>query len=258
MASGPVGMTAGHGDLFVPPAVRERTPVADSPDECRKLERTWALAGLTGIKIFTSGGVLSIGDKVGWRNHTREELRATIDEAHALGMLVSAHAHSEDGIQVALEEGVDSLEHGTETTAAQAEMLATRRTPVGPTLLINDRIAAGAAGARRQAREKAAQLVDRRDDRFGVAARAGVRFVLATDASGSFVEFGDQIAEVVRMAEVLGMEPEPALRSATSDDLRRRRVHRPGRPHRTHRCRPSTTGPDPWSGLWRQTHPRRS
>jgi imidazolonepropionase-like amidohydrolase len=64
LVSGPVGMTAGHGDLFIPPAVRERAPLADSPDECRKLVRRWARAGVTGIKIFTSGGVLSIGDKV--------------------------------------------------------------------------------------------------------------------------------------------------------------------------------------------------
>ncbi|SDZ31233.1 Imidazolonepropionase [Saccharopolyspora shandongensis] len=217
LVSGPVGMTAGHGDLFVPPAVKERAPLADSPDECRKLVRTWARAGLTGIKIFTSGGVLSIGDKVGWRNHTREELRATIDEAHALGMLVSAHAHSEVGIQIALEEGADSIEHGTELTAAQAEVLAARGTPVGPTLLINEIIAQGKAAASAEARDKAAELVARRDELFRAAARAGVRFVLGTDASGYFVEFGDQLAEVVRMTEVLGFDAETALRAATSD-----------------------------------------
>ena len=217
LVSGPVGMTAGHGDLFIPPAVHERAPLADSPDECRKLVRTWARAGLTGIKIFTSGGVLSIGDKVGWRNHTREELRATIDEAHALGMLVSAHAHSESGIRIALEEGADSVEHGTEVTAEQAELLAARGTPVGPNLLINEIIAQGKAAASAEAQEKAAELVGRRDELFWAGAKAGVRFVLATDASGYFVEFGDQMAEVVRMTEVLGIDAETALRAATSD-----------------------------------------
>lgn len=217
LVSGPVGMTAGHGDLFIPPAVRERAPVADGPDECRRLVRTWARAGLTGIKIFTSGGVLSIGDKVGWRNHTREELRATIDEAHALGMLVAAHAHSETGIQIAIEEGVDSIEHGTELTHPQAELLAGRGTPVGPTLLINEIIAQGKASASAEAQAKAAALVAKRDDLLRAAAGAGVRFVLATDASGYFVKFGDQMAEVRRMAEVLGIPAATALRAATSD-----------------------------------------
>ena len=217
LASGPVGMTAGHMDLFTPPAHPLRGPTADSPDECRKLVRTWARAGLTGIKIATSGGVLSMGDKVGWRNHTRAEIAATIDEAHALGMLVSAHAHSAEGIQVAIDEGVDSIEHGTEITAAQAELLAARRTPVAPTLLINELIAAGHGGVGPEPMAKAAALVARRDELFAAAAAAGVRFVLGTDASGYFVRFGDQMAEVVRMSEVFGLDSPAALRAATSD-----------------------------------------
>ena len=39
LVSGQIGMTAGHGDLFVPPHYPHRDPVADSPDECRKLVR---------------------------------------------------------------------------------------------------------------------------------------------------------------------------------------------------------------------------
>lgn len=217
LASGAVGMTAGHHDLFVPPAHPLRQPTADGPYECRKLVRTWARKGLTGIKIFTSGGVLSTGDRVGWRNHTTEEIRATVDEAHGLGMLVAAHAHTVDGIAAALDAGVDSVEHATELAAEQAETLAERGTPIGPTLLINEIIAEGRVPVGAEAREKAATLVVSRDERFRAAARAGVRFVLATDASGYFVEFGGQMAETVRMAQVLGIDAESALRAATSD-----------------------------------------
>ena len=90
LVNGEVGMSAGHGDLFTPPRARQRNPVADSPDECRKLVRSWAREGTTGIKLYLSGGVLSMGDKVGWRNQTIAEIRATIDEAHALGFQVAA------------------------------------------------------------------------------------------------------------------------------------------------------------------------
>lgn len=216
LASGAVGMTAGHHDLFVPPAHPLRQPTADSPYECRRLVRTWARKGLTGIKIFTSGGVLSTGDRVGWRNHTAEEIQATVDEAHGLGMLVSAHAHTVDGIAAALDAGVDSVEHATELTGEQAAALAERGTAIGPTLLINEIIAEGRVPVGAEAREKAAALVVSRDERFRAAARAGVRFVLATDASGYFVEFGGQMAETVRMAQVLGMDAETVLRAATS------------------------------------------
>ncbi|MQA03914.1 MAG: amidohydrolase family protein [Streptosporangiales bacterium] len=215
-ASGPVGMTAGHHDLFVPPAHPLRGPTADSPDECRKLVRTWAQKGLTGIKIFTSGGVLSARDNVHWRNHTEAEVEATVDEAHALGMRVAAHAHTPAGIQKALDAGVDSIEHATEMTEEQAEAIAAAGIAIGPTLLINDIIAGGRAPVGEESRAKAMRLVPSRDAGFRWAAKAGVRFVLATDASGYFLAFGDQMAETVRMAEVLELDAENALRAATA------------------------------------------
>jgi imidazolonepropionase-like amidohydrolase len=216
LAHGMVGMTAGHNDLFVPPAFPLRKPVADGADECRRLVRTWARAGMDGIKIATSGGVLSIGDRNGWRNQTRGEIEATVDEARALGMKVAAHAHSRAGIQAALDAGVDSIEHATLMSAEQAETIAARGVTVGPTLLINEAIAAGSVPVTAEAREKAAELVAARDELFAAAAQAGVRFVLGTDANGHHVRFGDQMREVGRMAQVLGLDAQAALRSATS------------------------------------------
>lgn len=217
LASGPVGMSAGHLDLFTPRAVADRGPTADSPDACRALVRRWARAGLTGIKTYTSGGVLSMGDKVAWRNHTRAEIAATVDEAHALGMLVSCHTHSAEGIQIALDEGMDSIEHGTGMTAAQAVVLAERGIPVAPTLLINDMIARAEVPVSPEAQAIAASLVSVRDELLRTAAELGVRFVLGTDANGYFLEFGDQWRELVRMVEVLGYSPGRALQAATSD-----------------------------------------
>ena len=217
LASGPVGMSAGHLDLFTPRAVVERPPTADSPDACRALVRRWARAGLTGIKTYTSGGVLSMGDKVNWRNHTRAEIAATVDEAHALGMLVACHTHSAQGIQIALDEGMDSIEHGTGMTPAQARVLASRGIPVAPTLLINDMIARAEIPVSAEAQSIAAELVSVRDQLLRSAADAGVRFVLGTDANGYFLEFGDQWRELARMVEVLGYSPARALRAATSD-----------------------------------------
>ncbi|TDC05466.1 amidohydrolase family protein [Nonomuraea longispora] len=214
---GVVGMTAGHNDLFVPPASPLRKPTADGPDECRKLVRTWARAGMDGIKLTTSGGVLSIGDRNAWRNYTRDEIGAVVDEAHALGMPVASHAHSEEGIRVAVEEGVDSIEHGTLMSTDLAEVLAARRTPVAPTLLINEAIAEGRVPVTPEARAKAAELVAARDVLLARAAALGVRFVLGTDANGHHVQFGDQLAEVRHMARILGMDAASALRAATSD-----------------------------------------
>jgi imidazolonepropionase-like amidohydrolase len=212
-----VGMTAGHNDLFTPPAVAARKPTADGPDACRKLVRTWARAGADGIKITTSGGVLSTGDRSTWRNYTRAEIQAVVDEAHALSLPVAAHAHSVEGIQVAIEECVDSIEHATLITAEQADAVAAAGTPVAPTLLINEAIAEARVPVNPEARDKAIELIAQRDERFRYAAAAGVRFVLGTDANGHHVDFGDEMAELVRMHQLFGYNAERCLRSATSE-----------------------------------------
>lgn len=215
-AHGMVGMTAGHADMFTPVALASRPPTADGPDECRRLVRRFARDGADGIKIATSGGVLSVGDKSAWRNHTRPEIAAIVDEAHALGLRVAAHAHTEEGIRIALEEGVDSLEHATLISAELAAAAVSGGVTVAPTILINDRIAAGRAGASPEQSSKAGLLVAERDARFRTAADLGVDFVLGTDANGYHVAFDDQLAEVRRMAELFGWMPDRALESATS------------------------------------------
>lgn len=157
-----------------------------------------------------------MGDRSEWRNYTRAEIRAIVDEAHALSLPVAAHAHSAAGIEVALDEGADSIEHGTLMTASQASKAAAKGTTVAPTLLINEVIAGGRVPVAEEAKRKAALLVAERDRLLRAAAATGVRFVLGTDANGHHVAFGDQMAEVGRMREVLDLSPEQALRSATS------------------------------------------
>lgn len=216
LAHGLVNMTGGHGDLFTPPAVVDRKPVADGPDACRALVRRWARSGADGIKVPVSGGVLSVGDKASWRNYTDAEIAAIVDEAHALGMRVAAHAHTEDGIRRALAHGVDSVEHATKLTADLARQMIDAGTTVAPTLLINDRIAAGSVPVPAAQQEIARELVEGRDRVFRDAAAAGVDFVLGTDANGFHVGFADQWEEVRAMARVFGWDAARALQAATS------------------------------------------
>jgi imidazolonepropionase-like amidohydrolase len=216
LAYGIVSMTGGHADLFTPPAVTQRRPTADGADACRALVRHWARAGADGIKIATSGGVLSVGDKSAWRNHTSDEIAAIVDEAHALGMRVAAHAHTEEGIRRALDHGVDSLEHATLITPELAARAVTAGVTVAPTLLINEVIAAGGAGVTAVQAAKGAELIVRRDALLRQAAELGVDFVLGTDANGRHVRFGEQLDELRRMSVVLGWSAERTLQAGTA------------------------------------------
>ena len=122
VASGPgISITGGHGDLNnYPPQVRvtmfpeERDyKIADGVDQVRHVVRAQLKHGVDVIKIHASGGVLSRGDSPGAPQFTVEELRAAVEEAHAAGRKVAAHAHGAQGIKNAVAAGVDSIEHGS-------------------------------------------------------------------------------------------------------------------------------------------------
>ena len=81
-----------------------------------------------------------------------DEIRTTVDEAHALGMLVAAHSHDTESARRALEAGVDSIEHGSGVDASLWPVVTQRGIPVAPTLLINDRLADGAIPVAGEAR----------------------------------------------------------------------------------------------------------
>ena len=70
------------------------------------------------IKLMITGGVLD-AEKVGEPVVLRmapELVKAACDRAHTLGFKVAAHVESPEGVQVALENGVDSIEHGAKPT----------------------------------------------------------------------------------------------------------------------------------------------
>ncbi|MFN3313357.1 MAG: amidohydrolase family protein [Hyphomonas sp.] len=82
-------------------------------EECRRAVRLQISRGADVIKVATTGGVNSrIGAGLG-RQMFEDEVRAIVETARLFDRKVSAHAHGADGIRLALEAGVDSIEHGT-------------------------------------------------------------------------------------------------------------------------------------------------
>ncbi|HEX6871273.1 MAG TPA: amidohydrolase family protein [Micromonosporaceae bacterium] len=63
------------------------------------------------VKIMASGGVLTPGTDVAACQFTLDELRAVTEQAHAAGLPVTAHAHALAAIRLAVEAGVDGIEH---------------------------------------------------------------------------------------------------------------------------------------------------
>lgn len=75
------------------------------------------------VKLMITGGVLDAKEKgvPGELKMAPEMAKAVCDKAHAMGYKVAAHVESPKGVKVALQNGVDSIEHGAK---ADEEMIA--------------------------------------------------------------------------------------------------------------------------------------
>ena len=75
------------------------------------------------VKLMITGGVLDAKEKgvPGELKMAPEMVKSVCDKAHAMGYKVAAHVESPKGVKVALQNGVDSIEHGAK---ADEEMIA--------------------------------------------------------------------------------------------------------------------------------------
>ena len=92
--------------------------------EWREKERDFFGQGIDQLKVVVTG-LIKFDDfqVVGPTQWAVEELAEFVEAAHGRRILVMAHASGEDGISVAIEAGVDSIEHGYYMTSGQLERM---------------------------------------------------------------------------------------------------------------------------------------
>lgn len=108
LVSGPaITAVGGHGDGTFAIATNDI-------GELKSLVTTNVSNGVDFIKICVTGGVMDATEKgkPGLVRMTLEQTKAVCDEAHRLGCYVASHTESTEGIRIALEGGVDTVEHG--------------------------------------------------------------------------------------------------------------------------------------------------
>jgi imidazolonepropionase-like amidohydrolase len=81
-------------------------------DEVRKAAREQMRQGADHVKIMMSGGVASPYDPLDSLQFSDSEVMAAVEEAHAFGRYVCAHAYSAAAIKRAAKFGVRTIEHG--------------------------------------------------------------------------------------------------------------------------------------------------
>lgn len=204
--------TTRHG-IKSPPFPGTPYPVCDGPDELRQRVRESARAGADVIKIGSTGAVSSEKCPPWKPAFNRAEVDAAVDEAHALGLPIACHAVAGPGVAVAIEAGVDTLEHGAELTPRLAEMLAEKGIWYIPTLAAY-RLHAENGPDWKKARAREVEVLHRASVKMALA--AGAPIAMGSDAGGYGLDFALELDMLVEA----GLTSQQALVAGTGDAAR--------------------------------------
>ena len=177
------------------------------------------------IKLMITGGVLD-AEVVGEPGVLRMPpalVKAACDKAHSLGMLVAAHVECPEGVIVALQNGVDSIEHGAQPTQEMLDLFKARGafqistiSPALPYALFDRSI----SHATYEQQENGKIVFD------GIIALAkanlasGVPVGLSTDVGCPYITHYDMWRELNHFVKYCGVTPAFALYSATKLNAR--------------------------------------
>jgi imidazolonepropionase-like amidohydrolase len=98
--------------------------IADGVAEVRRAVREEMRQGCDQVKIMMSGGVASPYDPLDSLQFSVGEVEAAVQEAHAFGRYVCAHAYTPEAITRAAHAGVRTIEHGNLIDDASARLMA--------------------------------------------------------------------------------------------------------------------------------------
>jgi len=182
-----ITITGGHADMtksvraLALGGLSNGYGIADGRTECIKAVRQQVRAGADQIKIWATGGVMEVADRVGTQELSNQEITAILDEAGKWGKFVAAHAVGPpETIGFCAEAGVRSIEHGVFSNQESIDMMTRKGTFLVPTLiayqlLTND-------GFPTSTREAAKRAVAAHENTLKMAKRAGVKIAMGTDS----------------------------------------------------------------------------
>ncbi|KAI1324106.1 amidohydrolase [Xylariaceae sp. FL0255] len=225
-----LSQTAGHGDLFNLPAgdvqlnhgVNSAQPghwgssmslLVDGIDDCRRGVRLQIRRGAKCIKVFASGGVLSLDDDPLYAQFSPEELKCIVEEAGRLGRLVAAHVHGKPGIMNAVNAGVGTVEHVSFADEECIELIKKKGTVyVATRTIVDELLKGGGKGLTPYQWEKAQLCGSHHQKAYKMAIKAGVPIALGTDTPPGF-----NMAMELDHAVQAGMTPLEAIKAATAN-----------------------------------------
>jgi len=191
-----------------------------SAEEAADYVNKIADSGADLIKLMITGGVLDAKKKgePGELKMPLEYVKAACEAAHKRGMVVAAHVESPEGVKVALEGGVDTIEHGAELDdelvalfkKTGAKIVATI-SPAVPFAFFDQE----STGLSELDAFNGKFLYDAELNCYKKAIEEGIPLGLGTDVGCPYVTHTDTWRELVYFNKMLGVSPEYAIYSAT-------------------------------------------
>ena len=198
---------------------------AHSNEEALQVLAQAEAEGVDLVKLMITGGVLDAKEKgvPGALKMPPEMVKAVCDKAHADGYTVAAHVESPEGVKVALQNGVDSIEHGAQPSDEMITLFKQRKafqistiSPALPYALFDRSI----SHATYEQQENGRIVFD------GIVAlakanlAAGVPVGLGTDVGCPYITHYDMWRELHYFVKYCGVTPAFALYSATKLNAR--------------------------------------
>ncbi|KAK4940388.1 hypothetical protein LTR10_019494 [Elasticomyces elasticus] len=239
-AGAAISQTSGHGDVFDLPSgfvtsclgVRDTQAnnfapghgpllIADGIDEVRRAVRLLTRRGAKCIKVFSSGGVLSIADDPLRQQFSLDELRVIVEEANRAGRVVAAHCHGKVGIMAALHAGVHTIEHGTYMDEECVDLMKKNGVVYVPTRTI---VKVGVDHPELMSPESYKKMLETAKHHlaaYRLAVKSGVKIALGTDLGISTptthpLALGKSGGELTYAVSDGGMTPLQAIEAATA------------------------------------------
>ena len=168
---------------------------------------------LTGIIDFENGCVKD------QPQFTLEETRLAVKTAHDLGLKTFAHCSGRDGLEIAVEAGVDSIEHGFFIDRSIVERMAERSIAWCPTFIpVSFQWAQPQyCGWSPTAVGKLRGILDNHCEHLRLAHELGVQLLAGSDGGSYGVRHGVGLLEELVLMHEAGVPLEAVLRAATSE-----------------------------------------
>ena len=150
----------------------------------------------------------------GAMNYSPEEVNALVEEAHRAGVRVAAHTYSDEAARIAVDAGVNSIDHGLYLSEETFRRMAAKDIYYVPTLIVYEfwRDAKIFGPISPENKAKLTKTVEEHTAAFKRALKTPVKIAFGSD---TFELPGTNAQEIVAMVRY-GMKPIDALRAATS------------------------------------------